>query len=653
VTPGRWRPSRRATTPSRSARRAGRGLVLGGLLAALAPSPAVHAGPHARTIDYVYVEANEAGSSGGHAAIRFGDHVFHFQYTGDGLLGISREDFEGFRRHYTLVENRAIRLIRIPVSVETFDLVHGHFTRRRIVQHQHGQILDSLAADRRLLQVFQARGRGEPARPVLVEGAGYFVGADEVMARAEASSTLAALRARIAEVHGPGYLDQRRAAVRGQLEALDPRGVEAPDLEVSMERMPPGVYGFARRYHDAQAARLALEVLQAGRGLLPGAYLDSGHSDVALGEGEGAAVDALIEALTGSLVRLTRSERPDWGPALLVGLARLDALERTRRSGSWVFLDAFPPDARTFNPARLARRQPLLDTLLREARTDFAAARARALAPGRAGFREQDFAELEEAGNRLIESLRARHQGGDLRLAPGRRAPARRAPLAEVIVPLAAAAALDEAADAAVVREADYAGRLQNLYGYHLLTRNCVTEIFREIDRALAPDAGGEPAAARAESRRRLGGHVEMRGLRFIPAVSAAAAEDTYAALPPLEIPSYRRASLARLYREEPALRVFLRESNTLTSTLYERHPDDSYFLFFTDDVVAARPLFGLANLLTGLGATMAGAVTWPADRGQTLWAGLKGVVFSLPELFFFNIRKGSFDHVAVEGRLE
>jgi hypothetical protein len=144
-----------------------------------------------------------------------------------------------------------------------------------------------------------------------------------------------------------------------------------------------------------------------------------------------------------------------------------------------------------------------------------------------------------------------------------------------------------------------------------------------------------------------------MRGLRFIPAVSAAAAEDTYAALPPLEIPSYRRASLARLYREEPALRVFLRESNTLTSTLYERHPDDSYFLFFTDDVVAARPLFGLANLLTGLGATMAGAVTWPADRGQTLWAGLKGVVFSLPELFFFNIRKGSFDHVAVEGRLE
>jgi hypothetical protein len=33
-----------------------------------------------------------------------------------------------------------------------------------------------------------------------------------------------------------------------------------------------------------------------------------------------------------------------------------------------------------------------------------------------------------------------------------------------------------------------------------------------------------------------------------------------------------------------------------------------------------------------------------PADGGETLWAGLRGVVFSLPELVFQNIRKGSFE---------
>jgi hypothetical protein len=32
-----------------------------------------------------------------------------------------------------------------------------------------------------------------------------------------------------------------------------------------------------------------------------------------------------------------------------------------------------------------------------------------------------------------------------------------------------------------------------------------------------------------------------------------------------------------------------------------------------------------------------------PLDRGELLTSGLKGAFFSLPELAFFNIRKGSF----------
>jgi hypothetical protein len=535
------------------------------------------------------------------------------------------------------------------VSDETFDLVHGHFVRRRIVQHQHEHILDSLAADRRLLQAFQALVRGEPAAPVLVEGAGYFVGGPGAAAGSAESSAIAALRDRVVAAHGPSFLDDRLAAVRSQLEMLDPSTIEAPEVDVSMERVPSAVYGFARRYTDVLAAHLALEVIQHGRGLIPGTYLVTGRTDLALGEGEARAVEALIEALTESLARLARSDRPDWGPALLVGLARLHALEKSRQSGAWVFLDAFPPDARTLPRGRPARRPALLEALLREARADFAAARARALAEGPASmeFREQDFADLEEAGNRLIEGLRARHDGRDLRLGPGRQAPARRAALADVVVPPRVAEAVADRLGEAMAREAEYGERLQRLYGYQLVTRNCVTEIFQEIDRALA---GAEGGRAREESLRRLGGHLEMSGLRFIPVVSAAAAEEAYPVLPTLELPSYRRASLARLYRQESPLKVFLRESNTLTSTLYERQPGDSYFLFFTDDAVAARPLFGVANVLTGVGATMAGVITWPVDGGKTLWAGLKGVVFSLPELFFFNIRKGSFEHVG-DGR--
>jgi hypothetical protein len=32
-------------------------------------------------------------------------------------------------------------------------------------------------------------------------------------------------------------------------------------------------------------------------------------------------------------------------------------------------------------------------------------------------------------------------------------------------------------------------------------------------------------------------------------------------------------------------------------------------------------------------------------DRGGTLWSGLEGVAFSLPELVFVNLRKGIFEY--------
>jgi hypothetical protein len=97
------------------------------------------------------------------------------------------------------------------------------------------------------------------------------------------------------------------------------------------------------------------------------------------------------------------------------------------------------------------------------------------------------------------------------------------------------------------------------------------------------------------------------------------------------------------MYERENPVWVFLRESNTLTSTLYRRAPDDSAFLFFTDDAIPARPVLGALNLVAGLGVAAAGLAMLPVDHGNMLMAGLKGALFSLPELAFFNIRKGSF----------
>src|SRR5262249_383891 len=151
------------------------------------------------------------------------------QWLDGGVLGVSREDFASFRRHYALVENRTMHAIRIPVSDETFDLIHGQFARRRLIEHQHFQILDALAADRQLLEAVRAVDRGEPSPPVTVEGAGYFVGdRSSTEAAGVPSTAIENLRGRIAAAHGPGFLDTRRAEIERQLDALDPRDIEPP-----------------------------------------------------------------------------------------------------------------------------------------------------------------------------------------------------------------------------------------------------------------------------------------------------------------------------------------------------------------------------------------------------------------------------------------
>jgi hypothetical protein len=91
---------------------------------------------------------------------------------------------------------------------------------------------------------------------------------------------------------------------------------------------------------------------------------------------------------------------------------------------------------------------------------------------------------------------------------------------------------------------------------------------------------------------------------------------------------------------------IYIRECNTLTSSIYHGTKGDTPFLFFTDDVVWVRPLYGAINGAYGLITAALGVFTLPFDGGDLSLAGLKGALYSLPELFFFNIRKGSFNYV-------
>jgi hypothetical protein len=104
---------------------------------------------------------------------------------------------------------------------------------------------------------------------------------------------------------------------------------------------------------------------------------------------------------------------------------------------------------------------------------------------------------------------------------------------------------------------------------------------------------------------------------------------------------SYREQCLARLTARHNPLFVYLRESNTFTSTIQPAAHGSEPFFFFTEDAVPSRPFFGLVNLGVGAGASALGIVTLPFDRGRRLADGIRGALFSLPELVFVNLRKG------------
>ncbi len=613
-------------------------LVLAALAAAGAVLLALPASAQAeptQSVDYLYIQANEGSSSGGHAALRIGDWTYHFQHQ-RGLLRMQRDPWSRFEHVYRTLENRGIAVSRVAVSEETWERLRRGFQRRYLVENRRLELLADLEEDVRLLEALRDVARAAPARPgYALRGAGFF--ADGAAA---AGPALAALRERIERLHGPGFLAGRRRALAAKLAARARAPPDPDQIELAPGRYPAGVDSFSRRYAELWSGLAALALLERPRALAPDGLLEAGPLDSAsIRQLHGRA-----EALSEALARLAASPRPDWGRALLLGMARLAALEQSLATGRLVLLDALPAAAEEL-PID-ARRRAVLPRLLAEAEDDWSRARERAL--GAAEARELDWSELELATARREELRRALAGAPALRIHFGAALPEGRARLRDLPLPAASAAELEARLEEARAAARGFRAALRFHQGYHLITRNCVSELFRSVDAALAGD-GEAPAEV---SQQRLGGHIDpVAGLNFVPFVSSQRVRARYTVSETRWLPSFRRFQLAELARREPAWRVALRESNTFTSTLYAPSARDGFFVFFTDGPAPLRPLLGAGNLLGALGWSGAGLALAPFDRGRALRAGLEGALFSLPELLFVNLRKGSNEYVPPELR--
>jgi len=138
------------------------------LLVGLSSAAAAETG---RSVEYLYIEANEGGSSGGHVALRLGDEVFHFEHRSPGVLVLGRDGFEHFRHRYSVLENRTIHVSRIPVGAESYDLLVERFRRRLFLQRRHWAAIESLREDGATLEQLLSGG-------IAIEAAGFFAAPD-------------------------------------------------------------------------------------------------------------------------------------------------------------------------------------------------------------------------------------------------------------------------------------------------------------------------------------------------------------------------------------------------------------------------------------------------------------------------------------------
>ena len=562
--------------------------------AALLAGPARGAG-----LGFVYVSANVGLASGGHAALVADGTVYHLQNSPEGLLLLVREGWSSFHTVYAGLENRPLVVARVDAPTGTTERVEAAFSRLYVEQELALARRDSLAAD---VAWLEAASAGRPAPPL--RGLGL------VDPRSPGDPDTLRLRAKV----GADALAVLRADAEREVKALSARADPA----------------------QLEALRDALTLREAARALGEGFALDPAalaalpaQVDTPLTPEERAGLEALSVRLEGTVTELVASKRRDRGFALLLAEARYLAARRSLATNRLAALDGFsgatPPASSPVEPSDSLRAKwrEQAAALLRRGREEIVA---------RAQVDEANWNLVEEVAAIAARDGRA-DAAGQLTEFGRRKLPAR----PRSVEAPALGGDLGGALASARARLRDAEAELHRRWSYELVHHNCITELGRTTDTAF-PSAQDEVSALGAVA------NPGDRPFGFVPFVFFDRVRERMRVTQVGYFPSHRERELARLLEASPGLATRARESVAYTSSIYTPLARDSAFLLFTDDVFWRRPLYGGVNLFFALGYTGYGLAALPFDGGVRAKAGLEGMLWSLPELGFVNVRKGSFD---------
>ncbi len=559
------------------------------------------------SLDFLYINANAGEAAGGHTALRLGEAVFHYQFFPDETFLLVRESWDSFRFLYNDLHNRSISIATLPLADSTQSQIRYHFTELLAGQQQFFAELDLARQKKESFSRFL-----EGKFDFTVKGLGFFELPPATLGKSP-------LRRAIAADLGADFLENSLEAAEQVVAAMISRVNSGTDIAY-------------QQLLEALSLRGALRVLAGDLALGKEALVPAMEWEKSLNAEEVDALQRFASYLQISIVGLLQSSRPDRGETLLLQTARYLAVSQSLATLRLVTLDPFFETVGTVELKGADLEEGKLDHLQDDLKRQ--ANRRRELFLQIKGHPEISCSLLEMSRARAWELSRVSASHRLVRILVRPVLPAKPAVVTlENLRPdkdrIQEAITQLDATIAALYNKRDAE------YGYNLLLRNCATELIRSLNTSFPDRQRGEAA---------LGGWMEADdGLVFIPFLFYNGATSAFVVAEEQFLPARRLRNLEKLYAEGNDLRVWLRESNTFSSTLYERRTKDTPFLFFTDDAFLLRPVLGLFNLGYATLHGVASVFTLPFDGGEGLNQAGRGIFYSLPELTFGNIRKGSY----------
>lgn len=543
-------------------------------------------------VHYLYINANEDLATGGHVALKVGRHVYHYQFQ-DGQLRLFKDKWAHFQFSYRGLQNRSLNAYPLELSADVSQKISDAFSREWLIQ---------LFLDKRLNAIRQNAEFAQRDK-VVVAGAGGF------SQQPLTGKLLSAWRHVGKDLTSQRSLSDQEA----HLNALSPKVLRASEDNFREGRLPFPSTPFFQEWSQARTNLFALQWLNRPTQIKSALFLDPQLPELTLTPEERHKLQADLSQLEQRLIRLASEQPPNWGEVFLLGIARWQIGQLSLIHNRWLLLDGLSETTRRYQASD--RAQAAMPDITANAWQNWQ--KQRRLWQASDQWDELRWHEMENALARWHDIQHANRHETPIRIRENKH-PLR---LVGEVENTAQQRLNAKSREAFVQAKSEAEAIADKRVSYHLIERNCVTELFEVLFQA-----SGLPRFK----------------VNPVPFLSAQQVAEHWPTQVSVSLDSYRQLAKQAKAEQGANLAEQFQEQLTLSSSFYQPADEDSSFLVFTDDLALSRPVAGAANILWGVGASAWGLVNLPLDQGETLTRGAKGVFWSLPELLFFNIRKGN-----------